>query len=180
MIYVLETLENLIQKYQFFNKENELKDLLYTFKCEKDLDLENFLHNKAIDFEKQNICKTFVLMDTTNLQIIAYFSIALKVLECDSLDISNTQRAKFKIKSKRYTPVFLIGQLAKSSLYKDKINAKEILEYAELIISNARKLVGGNLILVEVKDIEKLIKIYENFAFIQVKKSELIQMIKKF
>lgn len=49
-----------------------------------------------------------------------------------------------------------------------------------MIILNARKLVGGNLILVEVKDIEKLIKIYENFAFIQVKKSELIQMIKKF
>lgn len=70
--------------------------------------------------------------------------------------------------------------MQKSSLYKDKINAKEILEYAELIILNARKLVGGNLILVEVKDIEKLIKIYENFAFIQVKKSELIQMIKKF
>ncbi len=78
---------------------------------------------------------------------------------------------------------FLIGQIAKNDCNKDKISGKELIDYACSYIEEASEVVGGRIILVELKNNSKLIKFYEeNQFYIFPNKTEneekLLQMIK--
>ena len=42
---------------------NELSELLSSFSCEKDGDIEFFLHNKAIEFEKLSKTRTYLILN---------------------------------------------------------------------------------------------------------------------
>jgi len=70
------SLNELISKY---GDDNTLV-LLKSFTCTKNSDLERFLIDpkKAISFNKRGLAKTYLFMDD-NLNIIAYYSISLKV-----------------------------------------------------------------------------------------------------
>ena len=57
------------------------------FHCAKDRDLEDFLRNKAVDYERRNKSRTFLIMDIDKMQdenraeIIAYFTLAIHSLQ---------------------------------------------------------------------------------------------------
>lgn len=61
-------------------------------------------------------------------------------------------------------PVFLLGQLAKNENY-PKFKGKEILTRAINLIYAAREIVGGNVILIDYRPIEKLEKFYIDNGF---------------
>ena len=103
-----------------------LKELLSSFSCDKDKDIELFLHNRAIMFERLNKSRTYLLCDNDILReeerfvVLGYFSIALKVLDLPE-NISNRSRknldgisAKLHGDVIKSIPCYLIGQLAKS------------------------------------------------------------------
>lgn len=56
-----------------------LMDLLSSFSCTQDKDIEDFLHNRAIDFERINKSRTYILCDNdiwckeSRLVILGYF-----------------------------------------------------------------------------------------------------------
>lgn len=60
--------------------EIKTKDILSTFKCEINMDVEYFLKEKAIEFSKQDISRTYIVMsEYKNKNVIAgYFAIANK------------------------------------------------------------------------------------------------------
>lgn len=74
-----------------------LMDFLSSFSCKQNKDIENFLHNRAIDFEHINKSRTYILCDDDIwckkeiLVILGYFSVALKVLDLPK-NISNRLR----------------------------------------------------------------------------------------
>ena len=64
---------------------NELSELLSSFSCEKDEDIEYFLHNRSIEFEKLSKARTYLVLDKKQLEnkekplmVYGYISIALK------------------------------------------------------------------------------------------------------
>lgn len=104
--------------------------------------------------------------------MMAFFSLALKTIRIPVINtMSKTlQRKLGKLADKDENIVaYLIGQLGRSSDYdKSVINGKKILQDCYDLIGSARDIVGGRLILIECKRIEKLCRFYENEGYIDI------------
>jgi len=156
--------------------EEVVSGVISTFECKQDSDIESFLKEKAILFDKKGKCKTHLLLDENelmrgNIVIAAYFSVAIQSLKIpESTSISQIRKLD-GLYSKRggepisEVPSYLIGQLAKNDKYKFDLNGSLILEHAIAVIINAEYLVGGRVIYIECRDIQKLITFYENNGF---------------
>ena len=181
---------------------NLLNHILSSFSCAYDEDIQNFLHNRAIDFENLLKSRTYLVIDEEQFEnpafsldkliIYGYLSLAVKVFTVPETT-SNRQRqqldgfsAKEHGKQISNFPCYLIGQLARNSnVPKDTISGAELLKIANNIIGEAVKLVGGRNILVECRNNEKLIQFYLNNGFYKVshvpdKSQSMIQMIRRF
>lgn len=156
-----------------------LTDLLSSFSCEKDKDVEIFLHNRAIEFERINKARTYLACDNNALLtegkfvILGYFSVSLKVLELSD-DLSNRKRkmldglsSKLHRKVINSIPCYLIGQLAKNSNIPDElsINGADLINCAISVIHSAEILVGGRYVLIECRNESKLLKFYAENQF---------------
>lgn len=179
-----------------------LNHILSSFSCAYDEDIQNFLHNRAIDFENLLKSRTYLVVDEEQfenpafsldkLTIYGYISLAVKVFTVPETT-SNRQRQKLdgfsaKEHGKQISnfPCYLIGQLARNSnVPKDTISGAEMLKIANTIIGEAVKLVGGRNILVECRNNEKLIQFYLNNGFYKVSQVPdenqiMIQLIRRF
>lgn len=156
-----------------------LMDLLSSFSCSQDKDIEEFLHNRAIEFERINKARTYLACDNNALLtdgkfvILGYFSVSLKVLEFSD-DLSNRKRktldglsSKLHGKVIRSIPCYLIGQLAKNSNipYELSVNGADLINCAISIIHSAEALVGGRYALIECRNKSKLLKFYTENRF---------------
>ena len=70
-MWVLITLAELLRK----EGEEQILAMLGQFKCSKNADLQDFLHNKAVDYERKDRSRTFLLV--ANGRVKAFFSLAL-------------------------------------------------------------------------------------------------------
>ena len=177
---------------------NELLELLSSFSCEKDGDIEYFLHNRAIEFEKLSKARTYLVFDQTelenrkqNLTIYGYISIALKVLSVPQ-NMSNRMRKELdgfsaKIHGEQICdfPCYLIGQLSKNSNVKSQgISGKQLIDFASDIIAASVEAVGGRYMMIECRNEEKLIQFYEDNYFTEIARipdenQPMVQMIRK-
>ena len=146
------------------------------FKCDKDEDIESFLHNKAIDHIERGTCSVFLILDEEKfdnniIDIIAYFTLSHRSVMFHA-DVSNTKvRAVAGFKGKTSTSVVLIGQIGKfiDGGSKSDITIDAILEYAFEVIRASSELIPCRAALVECSEIIHKLCIYENagFTFIQ-------------
>jgi hypothetical protein len=69
-----------------------LEKQLGEFRCERDRDVESFLHEKAIRYERSGLSRTYLCLtrETDAIEIAAYFSIA--VTSVDYAEISRNKR----------------------------------------------------------------------------------------
>lgn len=177
---------------------NELSELLSSFSCEKDEDIEYFLHNRSIEFEKLSKARTYLVLDKKQLEnkekplmVYGYISIALKILSVPQ-DMSNRMRKELdgfsaKIHGEQIGdfPCYLIGQLSKNSNVKSEgISGKQLIDFASDIIATSVEAVGGRYMMIECRDEEKLIQFYKDNYFSEVaripdKNQPMVQMIRK-
>lgn len=63
--------------------ESKAHELISIFTCHKDPDIENFLKEKAILFEKLGKSRTFLIFDEGDeeFKVLAYFTLAPQVLK---------------------------------------------------------------------------------------------------
>lgn len=161
---------------EILNKGYEVHKIEQAFKkfsCQREIDLENFLVNKAIPYENTNYGKTYLCIDDEALErgefiVLAYFTIAQK-----SLDISNLSKKKKRKVLGEYpgrdglnsVPAYLIGQLGRSDdCPKEKLSGQEILNECYYAISLAAMIVGGNMIVLECRE-HMFGKFYEEQGF---------------
>lgn len=161
------------------------------FYCKKNTDIESFIKTKSIDFEKNNMCRTYLVLDEDILtesgqfSIIGFFSITTTTLQISSF--TNTARrrlfGRFYPKKQNYVPIFLIGQLGRNDIYSSvHMPGETLLDEAINIIHKAKRYIGGQLVLLECQPKSKLIKVYENYGFAEVNRNEdgtLTRMILK-
>ncbi len=171
--------------------EVKAQELISFFVCEKDSDVQDFLKDRAIQFEKLGKSRTFFIYneDGDEFQILAYFTIAIQVLKIPEDIISGRKAKNFdgfssKIKGAKITefPSILIGQLGKNEMYPNGISGSDVLEYCLATILEGQVRLGGRIIMLECKNIPYLIELYEMFGFDVLDKDyedgELLQMIK--
>lgn len=170
------------------SKEETLSAIVSTFSCRVNRDVEDFLKNTAIEYERKALSRTYLIVDEKAIHhgrvtVLGYFSIALKTLSIAQL--SNKRRRLIhgrKSSSADPVPSFLIGQLGRNdSTTKEILPGTKIVEYALSYVEKAYSCVGGRNIILECTQTDKLLRFYEQcgFTFLQKhdNKENLIQMI---
>ena len=67
------------------SSSTKAKKLLKTFQCSRNIDLQDFLYNKAITFEKHFRARTYLYISNDTQEVAAYFTIAISVLFTDGI-----------------------------------------------------------------------------------------------
>ncbi|MBL0686337.1 MAG: hypothetical protein JJV94_00730 [Sulfurospirillum sp.] len=157
---------------------NKIKKLLQTFICNKNIDLQDFLHNKALVFEKNLRSRTYLYIDNNRKNVVAYFTIAINTLYTDDISSKVIKLLDGYRDDTKSIPCFLIGQLGKSNLYKDIKIGQFIIEDAIEIIDNSQISLGGRFILLDSINIKKVISFYENNLFFAIENDQELDSIK--
>lgn len=123
--------------------EETVKEVISTFYCSKDHDVENFLknENRAILYERKSKSRTYFIFDKDGLEngifvLLAYYTIAMQTLKIPNGTAASQIRKLDGLYAKKGSeaiteiPAFLIGQLGKNDEYADRITGDELLEYA--------------------------------------------------
>lgn len=184
--------------------EEDVKRLLLSFETHKILnsveehDVQFFLHSKAIEFEKMDISRTYLVMSTFQRKpfIAGYFSISNKSMIMNKKSyqsLSTTMKKRllgigYKTEQNSYeVKSFLLGQLGKNysevAVRANLASGDDLLELAYEKIKEAHKVVGGRILYLECDDYPKLVDFYTRNGFRKIQNfnssnSQLI-MIKK-
>lgn len=157
--------------------EKKTKEILKEFECTHNKDVEYFIKEKAIEFSKQLISETFIVMSDYKSEkvIVGYFSITNKSIIIRKTLLSNTKRkalikyARYDAEAKGYQMALpLIGQLGKNfkNGYNKLISGDELLKLACDKIKQALEILGGKFIYLECEDKEVLKNFYESNGFV--------------
>lgn len=154
--------------------ESRLLQVLSGFSCPKNPDVERFLKKSSIEFTKKNQSVTYLVFDTSSMELVGYFTIALKPLTVRGETVSNTVKKKLMRvseldeQSQTYTmSAYLIAQLGKN--FKDgaekKITGEELLELAWCIVEKMQYMGGGMVAFLEAENSERLLAFYQANCF---------------
>jgi len=158
------------------------------FKCARDSEIEVFLKESAIAFEKAHKSRTYLLIKRRSagqkdLAILAYFSVAISRMRI-SKGVSRSKIRKLNgIGEKRDVPCYLVGQLGKNDYYSDEITGECLVRYAMSFLQNGHEQIGGRFVRVDCKDIKGLCRFYERNDFTSYQKetrSGLVQFVRYF
>ena len=151
--------------------EDELRQILSEFLCDKNPDVERFLKEQSIDFTKKNQSVTYLVFSNDDASLVGYFTLTIKPITVNTNNFSNTMKRKIARVSEldeengTYTlSAYLIAQLGKN--FKDganeKITGEQILQAALDTIKELQYMAGGMVIFLEAEDKEKLMHFYED------------------
>ncbi len=167
--YVVIPLGEILKDYN----ESKIAEAFKEFSCSRDADLENFLQNKAIAYQRTNFGKSYLCIDKKELdnghfKIMAYFTLAQR-----PMNISNLSKTKKRKVLGDYpgrdgldmVPAYLIGQLGRCDDYSNSdLSGEQILNECYHAISLAARVVGGNMIILECRE-HMYEKFYEGQGF---------------
>jgi hypothetical protein len=129
-----------------------VREVLSLFFCPKNSDVETFLRDKAITFEKASRARTYLILDEEALtdgkiNIIAYFTVSMKALNLREGISKNVRKHLDGLGNKQGSTfvVYLIGQLGKNDTYRSEIDGKELITRAIATIKEAYEIVGGGI-----------------------------------
>lgn len=180
MAYNVISLEDM---YKSMDIEN-VKEILNQFECSLNKDVEFFIKEKAIEFLKLGISKTFLV--TTSYKekqvIVGYFALTDKVTKIKKNALSKTLSRRIKrfsrnedIKNYYIVSLPLIGQLGKNfaNNYNELISGDVLLKLACDKVKEAQQILGGKFVFIECEDKPKLRDFYESNGFVCFDKRNL-------
>lgn len=164
--------------------ESYVRDIISSFSCPKNKDVEDFLHSKAIEFSRQGLSKTHLVFTSKDDKciLVGYYCLASKPVIIDKSALSKTLQKKvnkftiYDSYSRRYvTSASLIGQLGKNFTNRNNelIDGDYLLDLAVKKIKAIQDEIGGRLTYLECEDNEKLINFYKKNGFTVFGKREL-------
>lgn len=158
--------------------ESAAKSILSSFSCPLNPDVEHFLKNVAIEFTKQSISSTYLIMASYKNEyvLVGYFTLANKIFCIDKDSLPNrkwrSRMAKFgqfDATIQRYTvSAPLIGQLGKNyaNTYNKLITGDELLKLALDKVREMQNIVGGKIVYLECEEKESLLDFYSQNGFV--------------
>lgn len=165
--------------------EDEIRDILSGFECPFNSDIEYFLKQKSIEFAKQGIAQTHLVLASYKDKpvIVGYYSLAQKSIIIDAgAALSNNWKRrinKFALYDrdlKAYVlSVPLIAQLGKnySNGFNKLISGNELLKMACDKVQEIQMAIGGRMVYLECEDIDKLKTFYHQNGFYEFARREL-------
>ena len=157
--------------------ERQTKEALSDFSCGINRDVEYFLYEKSIEFAKQHISQTHLVMAPikSKMVIAGYFALANKNIQINEKAVSNSLFKRL-LKFGKYEPGLqacsvsapLIGQLGKNFKYSQHnlITGNELLKLACDKLRIVQEIIGGKIIYLECENKQKLKYFYESNGFV--------------
>lgn len=178
--YAIFQLDDLIKQLG----EDMVKDILSSFSCNLNRDVEKFLSEKAMLFSRQSLSKTHLVFTSKNDRrvLIGYFTLAQKTINITRSALSRTLKDRLK-KFCQFDPVIkeyilptpLIGQIGKN--YTDGnnelISGDELLTMALERIKIVQSIAGGKYAYLECEDNPYLLEFYGRNGFVNLGKRKL-------
>ena len=173
MAYKIISLDDV---YEYIG-EKDLKIILDDFECLLNSDVEYFIKEKAIEFSKQGLARTFLVTSSYKNRevIVGYFSLTYKVTRIKKNMLSNATRKRLgkfaeNDESNKYFLISLplIGQIGKNyrNNYNKLINGDVLLKLACDKVKEAQYILGGKFVFLECEDIPRLKEFYESNGFV--------------
>ena len=166
--------------------EDVTKDILSSFSCPLNSDVEIFLRHKAIEFSRQGLSQTHLVFASYKEEwvLVAYFTLANKYISVSAADGNITSRvrkriSRFSVFDKRtktyHLSAPLIAQLGKnfSNGYHKLISGDELLDIACEKVKYIQLELGGRFVYLECEDKPKLIQFYQDNGFFEFDKRPL-------
>lgn len=171
----------------------------WLFKCltdsfvSKNKDVESFLKTKAVQSSKLSTSATYLVRSNESIDLLDYFTLALKMLSIKSCDLNSSQDKVIRrfgsldAETGSYRiPAVLLAQFGKNfAVSSASISGKYLMDSALQCIKTIFSLSSGKTVFLECEPYEKLICFYErcgfsllgNISFSKDKK-ELVQMFR--
>lgn len=156
---------------------NQVKKILKTFVCAKNADVQDFLHNKAITFERNLRSCTYLYVSNADKSVVAYITLGIKSLLTNDLSDETVVFLDGYTNEISSIPCYLIAQLGKSDTCKEKIGSF-LLDDALSIIDKAQESLNGRFVLIDSVNDERVIKFYEQNSFIAIENDKSLKSIK--
>lgn len=173
--YTIVPLTDLLSAYN--DNVERVKKELDKFSCLLNSDVEKFLKEKAIVFDKQGWSRTHLIYTSYKGKNVlgAYFTLANKnFVVRNNTHISKTLRkriAKFGQYSNELgqyiVPSILIGQLGKNDNFGFLIQGDRLLACAFNEICKVQKIIGGRFVYLECEDKPRLKEFYTSNGFVE-------------
>lgn len=158
--------------------EDDVKNILSSFSCPLNADVERFLKAKAIEFSKRGFSKTHLVYWTTEdereKELVGYYTIASKFITIQRSVVNSNEARKlrehgaFDPQAKEYTIAApLIAQLGKNynNGNDSLIAGRDILQMAMEKVKKVQNEVGGRFVYLECEEKKKLMDFYEKNHF---------------
>lgn len=182
--YGLVNLKDMVQELG----EERTKEILSEFSCPMNKDVEFFLHCKAIEFAKQGIAQTQLVLTSYKDApvLVGYFTLSNKVLEIPRKNVSKSVAKKvnrFAMARDAYYSMTdnymisapLIGQLGKNftNEYNKLIPGDVLLKLATDKVRAIQAVLGGKFVYLECEDKAPLLDFYGSNGFVTFGKRDL-------
>ncbi|MDR0197812.1 MAG: hypothetical protein LBI36_06305 [Oscillospiraceae bacterium] len=152
------------------------------FSC-RDKDVESFLKNKALEFERRDKARTYLIYDGNKSALLGYFTLSLKALPFTENTSKNTIKSIDGFsKDIRAVGIILIGQFGKDTELAKDIDGGHLLDICIETVYAAQKIVGGRFVLLECQEIDKIVSFYERNGFKALQYDEndkYLQMVRR-
>ena len=156
---------------------NQIKKLLKTFVCTKNTDVQDFLHNKAIIFERNLRACTYLYVSNADKSVVAYITLGIKSLLTNDLSDEAIVFLDGYTNEILSIPCYLIAQLGKSDTCKEKIGSF-LLDDALSIIDKSQDSLKGRFVLIDSVNDERVINFYKANSFIALENDKSLKSIK--
>ncbi|SFV75565.1 Phage protein [hydrothermal vent metagenome] len=148
--------------------------MVNTFKCSKNLDLEEYLSQKAIDSDERGNAKTHLLINNQlkTPEVVGYFTLTIKPILADGISKEMIKKIDGFSKDRKCVYFYLIGQLGFSDKYIGSNLGYLLLFTAINMIEESQKIIGGRYILVDAFNCEPVVEFYKRNGFTKLITSE--------
>lgn len=149
----------------------------------KNDDVTTFLKEKAIEYDKSNRSKTFLMFDDVTNDLLGYFTLAVKSVDfCEKVTASTRTKIAGHNTFDDFAIFYLIGQLGRDKNLSEKGFGSILLDTAILYLTEVQHIIGLRYCLIETKkskDNEGVIQFYldNNFKNLQIDKTDKYQQM---
>jgi hypothetical protein len=151
------------------------------FSCHDD-DVELFIKQKAIEFEKRDKSRTY-LMFSDEKTLLGYFTLSLKaLLLSDTLSKRTIGDIDGFSRTATETGIILIGQFGKDKEKAKNVRGSDLFDKCIETVYEIYEAVGSRFVMIECKEIENVVSFYENNGFRKLQVSndgKYLQMVRK-
>ena len=165
--------------------EDRTKSILSDFSCDQNLDVQEFIQRKAVEFSKRGFAKTTLVFWVSDNEdekcLVGYFALSNKKITVKKKEVSKNTYKRIRLfsddkeKDSCTIPAILIGQLSKN--FKDGndtlISGAELLQMAIDKVKQVQYMIGGKFVYLECEDKERLLEFYTTNGFVSFGKRML-------